>query len=79
MATKKRNIQPPTQTPKQVVLDPVMYGTLIKYVGAAGAYSECDNCGKKTVRGMVRMKGDLMYCSITCIEKTIPRVQEISE
>jgi len=83
MAAKKRNVQPPTQAPKQVMLDPALYGTLIKYVGSAGAYCKCDNCGKKTVRGMVRIKGDvlaencLMYCSITCVEATIPKAQEI--
>jgi len=74
---KKRTVQAPTPAPKQKILDPSVYGTLVKYIGALGAHAECDNCGKKTVRGMVRSKGDLYYCSVTCVEAKIPK--EVSE
>lgn len=74
---KKRTVQAPVAAPKQKALDPSTHGTLVKYIGALGASAECDNCGRKTVRGMVRVKNDLYYCSVTCIESTIPK--EISE
>lgn len=64
MAAKKpakphagKNVQP--------VLDPAVYGTKVLYAGMKHTPAVC-TCGTRIVRGMMRLKGDDIYCSPTC-------------
>lgn len=54
---------------KQVVLDPAVYGSQIKYMGSKNSPCTCPSCGKKTIRGMVRQKGEDFFCSLVCASK----------
>lgn len=46
--------------------DPAIYGSPLRYVGMKGMSATCGKCGKQTTRGMVRSKGDSLYCSALC-------------
>lgn len=67
----KKPAKPMAGQSKQVVLDPATYGQLIKYVGTKLTPCSCKSCGKKTVRGMVRLKGEDYFCSETCAKSSI--------
>lgn len=67
MATKKKPAKPIAGQSKKVVQDPAIYGIQVRFVGSADAFSECAVCGKKTVRGMIRLKEDNHYCSVRCV------------
>jgi len=62
----KKPAKPMAGQNKQVVHDPAVHGSLVLFYGSKNAVSNCDKCSKKTVRGMVRMKNEKFYCSITC-------------
>jgi hypothetical protein len=65
----KKPAKPMAGQSRQVVQDPAIYGQPVKIYGSASAYSECAECGNKTIRGMVRVKGDKNYCSVRCATK----------
>lgn len=65
----KKPAKPMAGQAKQAVLDPAIYGTQIKYYGMKGASAKCPSCGKETIKGMVRLKNDLFYCSLACASK----------
>lgn len=62
----KKPAKPMAGQTKQTVLDPSVYGTLIKYIGDKTSPCTCSVCGNSTIRGMVRMKGEKYFCSSTC-------------
>jgi hypothetical protein len=65
MASKKP-AKPMAGQSKQVMQDPATHGSLILFYGSKDAACVCGKCGKRTVRGMVRMKAEKFYCSATC-------------
>jgi len=65
----KKPAKPIAGQSRQVVQDPAVYGQPVKVYGSASAYSECAECGNKTIRGMIRVKGDKNYCSVGCAKK----------
>lgn len=62
----KKPAKPMAGQSKQTVLDPAIYGQLVKYVGSKSTPCSCKSCGNKTIRGMVRLKGENFFCSETC-------------
>jgi hypothetical protein len=68
MAGKKPAKPMSNQAVKQVVLDPAIYGSLIKLYGSKDALCKCGTCAKKIVSGMVREKNNIFYCSIVCVK-----------
>jgi len=62
----KKPAKPMAGQSKQAVQDPTIHGSLILYYGSKDAPCKCTNCGKRTIRGMVRMKAEKFYCSVTC-------------
>lgn len=64
--SKKKPAKPMAGQSKQPVQDPAVYGVLTRYLGVLGAHAICGTCGKKTVRGMIRVKGSDFYCSSGC-------------
>jgi hypothetical protein len=65
----KKPAKPMAGQSKQVMQDPAIYGQSVKVYGTASAYYECCECGNKTIRGMIRIKGDKNYCSVGCALK----------
>jgi hypothetical protein len=57
-------------TTKQAVLDPAIYGISIKYYGTKNSPMICPSCKKSSVRGMVRLRGEEMLCSLRCAEQS---------
>lgn len=55
---------------KQVVLDPTIYGTSVKYYGTKNSPMVCLNCKRTAVRGMIRVRGEEMLCSLRCAEQS---------
>ena len=55
---------------KQVVLDPAIYGISVKYFGTKNSPMVCLNCNKISVRGMIRVRGEEMLCSLRCAEQS---------
>jgi hypothetical protein len=51
---------------KQVIKDPALYGQQFMFYGMKVAPSVCQACGKKTIRGMIRIKQEKNYCSERC-------------
>ena len=51
---------------KNTTLDPAVYGVRTMFIGTKGSPSFCNNCNRKTVRGMVLVKNDAIYCSTGC-------------
>jgi hypothetical protein len=62
----KKPAKPMAGQSKQVVQDPEIFGSLIKFYGSKDAYCICSQCSKKIARGMVRARKDLFFCSSTC-------------
>jgi hypothetical protein len=62
----KKPAKPMAGQAKKVVLDPEIYGVEIRYVGTKDSSCCCPTCKKITVRGMMRLKNDNFYCSLTC-------------
>lgn len=62
----KKPAKPMAGQSKQIVQDPAVYGTMMMYIGSKQSPCKCAKCGKETVRGMVRYKGDAFLCSETC-------------
>lgn len=69
MASKKPAKPQAGQNRTAPVLDPAIYGVQVKYAGMKSAPMVCSQCKKTTVTGMVRIKGDNMYCSPLCAKK----------
>lgn len=67
----KKPAKPMAGQSKQPVLDPAIYGSLIKFYGFSGTGCKCASCGNVTIRGMVRQKGDNFYCSLVCATPAI--------
>jgi hypothetical protein len=65
MAGKKPS-KPMTTQSKQVVQDPAIYGSLIKFIGTKSSRCICEVCNRSIVRGIVRVKADLFFCSASC-------------
>ena len=55
---------------KQVVLDPAIYGISVKYFGTKNSPMVCPNCKRTSVRGMIRVRGEEMLCSLRCAEQS---------
>lgn len=72
----KKPAKPMAGQGKQEVLDPAVYGTQIKYLGDKSSPCTCPTCGRSTIRGMVRMKGQEFYCSVRCVSATIAKAEE---
>lgn len=62
----KKPAKPIAGQAKQVVQDPAMYGSMVKFIGSKNSSCSCSKCGRLTVRGMVRVKNDNYYCSARC-------------
>jgi len=71
MAGKKPAKPMANQVVKQVVLDPAIYGSLIKIYGSKDARCQCGSCAREIVKGMVREKGGAFYCSTVCAKNSI--------
>lgn len=71
MASKKP-AKPIAGQTKQPVKDPAVYGQLVLFYGMKSAPSFCAQCGRKTVRGMIRIKADKHYCSEACAVSNKP-------
>jgi hypothetical protein len=65
----KKPAKPMAGQSKQTIQDPAIYGQPVKIYGTASAYSQCPECGNKTIRGIVRLKNDKNYCSVRCATK----------
>jgi hypothetical protein len=66
----KKPAKPIAGQSKQIIQDPAIYGSMIKFVGSKNASCSCAKCGKLTVRGMVRLKNDNYYCSLRCASES---------
>jgi hypothetical protein len=62
----KKPAKPMAGQAKQIVQDPAVYGSMVKFMGTKTATSVCARCGKVTVNGMIRVKEDKSYCSGGC-------------
>jgi len=52
------------------VLDPAVYGSLVKFYGSKNAKCKCGTCAREVVSGMVREKGGAFYCSAVCAKNS---------
>jgi hypothetical protein len=43
-------------------------GIKVMYIGSKEAPSVCKSCGRKTIRGMIRICCDSNFCSQTCVK-----------
>lgn len=69
MASKsKKPAKPIAGQSGTIVEDPNIVGLKIMYVGSKDAPSICVKCGKKTIRGMIRMRANTNYCSAGCVK-----------
>jgi hypothetical protein len=66
----KKPAKPMAGQTKQVALDPAVYGTQIKYMGTKNSPTTCPSCGRQTIRGMVRQKGEGFFCSLVCAKSS---------
>jgi hypothetical protein len=66
----KKPAKPMASQAKQAVKDPAIYGSSMMYIGSKNAPNKCPKCGKHTVRGMVRQKGDALFCSEICAKSS---------
>jgi hypothetical protein len=57
---------------KQAAKDPAVYGQQTMFWGMKLAPSICPMCARKTVRGMVRVKQEKIYCSEKCAVASTP-------
>ena len=71
MAGKKPAKPMANQAVKQAVLDPAIYGSLIKIYGSKDTRCQCGSCAREIVKGMVREKGGAFYCSTACAKNSI--------
>lgn len=63
----KKPAKPMAGQSKTAKLDPAIYGNLVRFVGTKDAGSECVECGRKTIRGMIRLKdAGQEFCSSGC-------------
>lgn len=62
----KKPAKPIAGQSRQQIQDPAVYGSVVKYIGSKGSPCKCHKCGKETVRGVMRQKADLMFCSASC-------------
>jgi hypothetical protein len=65
MAAKKP-AKPMAGQTRAVAQDPEIYGSLIKFIGSKQSTCTCTQCGRQVVRGMVRIKKEVFFCSATC-------------
>lgn len=65
----KKPAKPIAGQSKQPSRDTEKYGSLIQYIGFKQAPSICFQCGRQTIRGIIRMKGDISFCSDTCAKQ----------
>jgi hypothetical protein len=70
MASKKPAKPIAGQNRTAPVLDPAVYGSLIKFYGMKTAKCVCGTCAKEIVKGMVREKGGAFYCSSVCAKNS---------
>jgi hypothetical protein len=66
----KKPAKPMAGQSKQVVLDPAVYGISVKYIGTKNSPMICSNCKRTSVRGMIRVRGEEMLCSLRCAEQS---------
>ena len=64
--TGKRPAKPIAGQIKQTVKDPAVYGATVMYFGSKSSTNKCPTCGQNTVRGILRQKEQLFFCSGTC-------------
>ena len=62
----KKPAKPIAGQNRTVVQDPAIYGSIIKFVGMKSSPCVCSQCGRETIRGIVRIKTDIFFCSATC-------------
>lgn len=62
----KKPAKPMAGQNKTVHQDPSIYGVCVKYFGFPDAPSICKICGKRTIKGMIRMKGEATFCCAGC-------------
>jgi hypothetical protein len=62
----KKPAKPMAGQARQVVQDPAVYGSMVKFMGTKSATSVCMKCGKVTINGMIRVKEEKSYCSSMC-------------
>jgi ferredoxin len=70
MANKKPAKPIAGQSRTATVLDPAIYGSLIKIYGSKDARCQCGSCAREIVKGMVREKGGAFYCSTVCAKNS---------
>lgn len=73
MATKKP-AKPIAGQIKQAVKDLAIHGQQAMFWGTKLSPCMCAQCGRKTVRGMIRVKQDKNYCSERCAVTDSPAV-----
>lgn len=78
MASKKPARAMSGQT-KQTILDPAIYGIVVKYIGDKNSPTKCFNCNRSIVRGMIRVRGEEYICSLTCAEQSSKIVKQNQE
>jgi|DEB19_MinimDraft_3_1074340.scaffolds.fasta_scaffold318034_2 hypothetical protein len=66
----KKPAKPMAGQSKQVVLDPAIYGIAVKFFGTKSSPMVCVCCGRNSVRGMIRVRGDEYLCSLRCAEQS---------
>lgn len=62
----KKPAKPQAGRSVQPAQDPAIYGSVIKYMGSKSVPCRCGTCGKETIRGVMRLKADMMFCSASC-------------
>lgn len=65
----KKPAKPIAGQSKQPVQDPAIFGSPIQYLGFKDSPSVCVQCGRQTIRGIIRMKGNLSFCSASCAKQ----------
>lgn len=65
----KKPAKPMAGQGRSVTQDPAVYGSPVRYIGSKQAPFTCGECGKQTIRGMIRVKDSGSYCTITCAQK----------
>jgi len=66
----KKPAKPMAGQSKQVALDTAIYGIAVKYSGTKASAMICPVCKKTVVRGMIRVRGEEMLCSLGCAEQS---------
>lgn len=62
----KKPAKPIAGQNKTVIQDPKVYGLLVRFVGSKEAPCICSICKREVIRGIVRMKENLFFCSAAC-------------